>query len=72
MLFLMYFRELLHYKLTRTMSLLSVGNYQHSLYFSRSLRFETAAMKYLLKEAEKSVYPRLRCEGVCVIWQLVL
>jgi hypothetical protein len=56
--------ELLQYKLTQAMSLLSVGNYQHSLYFTRSLRFEAAAMKFLLNEAEKSVYPRLRCEGV--------
>lgn len=46
------------------MSLLSVGNYHIALYFSRSLRLEIVALRIFLKEAETSIYPRLRCEGV--------
>ncbi|XP_062514918.1 uncharacterized protein LOC134190485 isoform X2 [Corticium candelabrum] len=63
--------HLLQYKLTHTMSLLSVGNYHIALYFSRSLRLEIVALRIFLKEAETSIYPRLRCEGVPLsMWSL--
>eukprot|EP00118_Oscarella_pearsei_P008474 m.43819 g.43819 ORF g.43819 m.43819 type:complete len:676 (+) comp33477_c0_seq9:68-2095(+) len=56
--------ELCLYKIAKVSSLLSVNNYRHALYFSRSLRHEAESIKRILLEAESHTYPKLGCEGV--------
>ncbi|XP_065829789.1 uncharacterized protein [Oscarella lobularis] len=56
--------QLFLYKIDKASSLLSVGNYGHALFFSRSLKHDADSIRGLLLEAERNTYPRLGCDGV--------